>query len=224
MKVLTLISLCVTSFFVGMACGFAAIPEPDFPVAESTLVTTEVATQESEERSEVATQESEEKCEVPQEATEIVLAIKEKKSEYRLYNVPLSDDLQKHIINLCAEKQIDPAIIFAMIYRESTYNPNAMGDDGKSYGLMQIQLRYVRERMERLGCTDLLDPFQNVTVGIDILSEKIARYGTIGEALTAYNAGDVGAYNYYFSKGIYANSYAIDVLSYADFLREDSGV
>lgn len=220
MKALTLISLCVTSFFVGMACGFATIPETNLPVAESTLVTTEVATQESEERSEVATQESEEKCEVPQEVTEIdVPAIKEKKAEYRLYNVPLSDDLQKHIINLCAEKQIDPAIIFAMIYRESTYNPNAMGDDGRSYGLMQIQLRYVRERMERLGCTDLLDPYQNVTVGIDLLAEYIARGKGIEWALMAYNGGESYA-NSNAAQG-YISGYVIAVLSKADEIGGD---
>ena len=217
MKSFSLISLCVTSFFIGLAWGFATIPETELPPGDPVLVTTEVATQESEERSEVATQESKEKCEAPQESSaEIDVPAM---AEPRLYNVPLSDDLQKHIISLCAEKQIDPAIIFAMIYRESTFDPNAIGDDGKSYGLMQIQLRYVRERMERLGCTDLLDPYQNVTVGIDLLAEYIAREKGIEWALMAYNGGEAYANNNA-AQG-YISSYVIAVLSKAEEIGGD---
>ena len=44
--------------------------------------------------------------------------------------------------------------------------------------------------MERLGCTDLLDPYQNVIVGADYLAEQVNRYGgDMGKALVAYNAG-----------------------------------
>ena len=87
-------------------------------------------------------------------------------------------------------------------------------------GLMQIQPRWHSERMEQLGCTDLYDPYQNVTVGISILAEKLAKYDSAGEALTAYNAGDYGAYTHYFGKGIYANAYAEKILAYAEELRK----
>ena len=136
-----------------------------------------------------------------------------------LYDVPLSEELQLHIIRLCDEYGIDPALVIAMIRYESNYHANAVGDGGDSIGLMQIQPYWHSGRMERLGCNDLYDPFQNVTVGIDIIAGKLDSYETAGEALTAYNAGDYGAYEYYFSKGVYANSYAEKILAYAEELN-----
>lgn len=137
-----------------------------------------------------------------------------------LYDVPVPEPLQLHVINTCMDYDIDPAIVFAMIRYESNFNPKAVGDGGDSIGLMQIQPKWHSKRMEKLGCTDLYDPFQNVTVGVSIIAEKMATYDTAGEALTAYNAGDYGAYNHYFSKGIYANAYAEKILAYAEELNK----
>ena len=106
-----------------------------------------------------------------------------------LYDVPLGKDLQMHIISEAEARGIDPAIIMAMAYKESTYRTDAIGDGGKSYGLLQVQPRWHYERMQKLGCTDLLDPFQNVTVAIDYLADQIARYGDLAKGLTAYNQG-----------------------------------
>lgn len=107
-----------------------------------------------------------------------------------LYNVPLETELQLHIIQVAESYGIDPAIIFAMCFWESTYNPANIGDSGESFGLMQIQPKWHSDRMARLNCTDLLDPFQNVIIGTDYLAEQLARYGgDINKALVAYNAG-----------------------------------
>lgn len=107
-----------------------------------------------------------------------------------LYDVPLAPELQMHIIESCEAHHIDPAIVMAMAYRESGFNAEAIGDGGDSYGLLQIQPRWHYGRMERLDCTDLLDPFQNVTVAVDYLAECLARYdGDMAKALVAYNQG-----------------------------------
>lgn len=129
-------------------------------------------------------------------------------------DIPLDEELQNHIISECEKVNIDPAIVFAVIKRESGYIVEIMGDNGRSYGLMQIQLRWHSGRMEKLGCTNLLDPFQNVTVGIDYLSELYDFYGDIGLALTAYNGG----YKYadkYKAKDMVSN-YAQAVLTEAE--------
>ena len=128
-----------------------------------------------------------------------------------LYDVPLATELQLHIIQVAESYGIDPAIIFAMCYQESTYNPASIGDYGESFGLMQIQPKWHSERMAWLSCTDLLDPFQNVMVGTDYLAEQLARYGgDISKALVAYNAG-----HYY---GTITN-YAMEVMAKAEELR-----
>ena len=72
---------------------------------------------------------------------------------------------------------------------ETTYNIDAIGDNGNSFGLLQVQPRWHYSRMERLGCTDLLDPFQNVTVAVDYLAEQIENYGSLEKGLVAYNKG-----------------------------------
>lgn len=128
-----------------------------------------------------------------------------------LYDVPLDGALQVHIIRLCESKHIHPAIVFAMCSYESSFNATAVGDQGNSFGLMQIQPRWHYERMTRLNCTDLLDPFQNVTVGIDYLAELRDLYdGHIARALTAYNQG-------YYDGTI--TEYALEVMETADSLR-----
>lgn len=136
------------------------------------------------------------------------------------WDIPLTTELQVHILNTCEEYDLDPRIVVAIIQVESNYNPNVIGDEGRSYGLMQIQPQWHKNRMEKLGCTDLLDPYQNITVGANILKEMMNKYDTTEEALTAYNAGCAGAYNLYFSKGIKANEYARTVMEIADNLEK----
>ena len=140
-----------------------------------------------------------------------------------LYSVPLSAEIQCCIKTLCEEAGIDPAVIIAMAEVESNYDSEALGDGGNSFGLMQIQPRWHSERMAALGVTDLLDPKQNVKVGIDILAELLAKYdGNVEMALVAYNAGPTGAYRHWFSRGVYASEYSRKVLEISAELKEAS--
>lgn len=140
--------------------------------------------------------------------------------EVILYDVPLSEDLQLHIIAQAESHGIDPAIVMAMIWRESKFDPWCVGDSGNSLGLMQIQPRWHSGLMAQLGCPDLHDPFQNVTVGTNILGSHLERYdGNLEMALMAYNAGATGAYNNYFSQGVYSSKYSQSVLRKAEELR-----
>lgn len=104
-------------------------------------------------------------------------------------SVPLDKELQNYIVEQSHANGIQPQIVMAMIYKESTYKANNIGDNGNSFGLMQIQPKWHYKRMADLGCTDLLDPYQNVTVGIDYLADLMNKYGDIAKALTAYNRG-----------------------------------
>ena len=105
------------------------------------------------------------------------------------FDVPLDKDLQNHIMDICEERHIDPRVAFAMIKCESGFRAEATGDSGNSLGLMQIQPRWHYARMERLGCDNLLDPYQNVTVGLDLFGDLLKHYGNVEHALMAYNGG-----------------------------------
>ena len=135
--------------------------------------------------------------------------------QYTYYDVPLTHDVQRVIFDECDKHGIDPAVIIGMCWRESCFRANAIGDNGYSFGLMQIQERYHTDRMARLGVRDLQDPAQNVTVGIDFMAYLIDKYGDVEKALICYNYGEYGAKTQCFAKGITSTSYSRAVLEYA---------
>ena len=95
-----------------------------------------------------------------------------------------------HIEQVSRKYKLDSRIVKALIEEESGWLETAEGDGGESIGLMQIQERWHRERMQRLGVTDLYDPKQNVKVGCDILAELLGKYGNYKDALSVYNSGN----------------------------------
>lgn len=113
----------------------------------------------------------------------------------KYFDVPLSTDLQDHIFSVCEKRNIDPAIIVAMIERESDYRPSTIGDGGNSLGLMQIQPKWHQERANQLGCSNLMDPYQNITVGVDLFSDLLKCRNSVEWALMAYNGGPSYANN-----------------------------
>ena len=107
------------------------------------------------------------------------------------FDVPLEEEVQDYIFDICDEYSVDPELIVSMIFHESNFDSAVIGenDSGYSYGLMQIMPRWNYDRMERLGCLDFLNPYQNVHVGVDLLAEYIQKGYGIEWALMAYNGG-----------------------------------
>lgn len=136
----------------------------------------------------------------------------------KYFDVPLSTELQDHIFALCEEHNIAPGIIIAMIERESNYKADAIGDSGASLGLMQVQEKWNRERMDRLGCHDLLNPFQNVTVGIDLVAELKGKNADLYWVLMSYNGGE--AYGTRMLNAGKFSDYAVGVVARASELNE----
>ena len=138
----------------------------------------------------------------------------EPKPEIDIYPVNLDANLQKYIIETCEEYTINPSIIIAMCFYESSFNIDAIGDNGEGMGLMGINPRWCWPEMEKLNCPDMRDPYQNVTVGIDIFAQKLAKYDwNIEMALMSYNAGDAGAHRLWFDKGIYSTTYSSNIMN-----------
>lgn len=138
----------------------------------------------------------------------------EPEPEIDIYPVDLDADLQRYIIETCEEYTINPSIIIAMCFYESSFNADAIGDNGAGMGLMGINPRWCWPEMEKLNCPDMRDPYQNVTVGIDIFAQKLAKYdGNPEMALMSYNAGDAGAHRLWFDKGIYSTTYSSNIMN-----------
>jgi len=134
------------------------------------------------------------------------------------YPVPLDDDLQQFICELCKEYGVSMPLVLSVIARESNFDAGKIGDDGKSFGLMQVYASEHTDRCERLGAYDLLNPYQNVVVGVDFLSELLEKGRGIEYALMAYNGGPTYA-GEMMEKGN-VSSYAVDVMDMAECMME----
>lgn len=90
---------------------------------------------------------------------------------------------------------LDPAYIKAIIYRESRFQPNEINKRTNVIGLMQIMPKWHMERARSLGVDDLTDPYGNILVGCDLLSEMTEKYSA------------TYALNYFAGGYAYANRY-----------------
>ena len=113
----------------------------------------------------------------------------------KLYDIPLDGRLQQHIKDLCEKYNVDIEIVLATIEVESRYIPDVVSGDGSAVGLMQIIPWCHSDRIQRLGVTDVLDPYQNVEVGIDCLAYLFRAHGkeNVSYVLMCYNQGEGGA-------------------------------
>lgn len=125
-------------------------------------------------------------------------------------DVPLSYEDQDYLHTACEEAGVPYALALAVIQRETSFR-NIVGDDGASEGYMQVQERWHKERMERLGVTDLMDPFGNFRVGCDFLAELIDQYESVDLAVTVYNRGHNPGY---------ITQYGKEVMGYYEEWRE----
>lgn len=92
-----------------------------------------------------------------------------------LYDVPMSDELQRYIREQAERQDVPFEIALAVIERESSYQPDAVSDTG-DFGLMQINICNHRWLYEELGITDVMDPEQNIEAGLYILGQAFQRY------------------------------------------------
>ena len=140
----------------------------------------------------------------------------------KLYtNIPLSARFQKYIDGKCKSYGISTNVVMGCIRTESNFQTQIMGDKGKAYGLMQVQKQWHKARMKKVGATNLLDPYDNVAVGIDYLAELYKIYnGNWHKALMAYNGGHAYCKRRV-RAGLVNSPYSRRVMGYAeDFKKE----
>jgi len=139
-----------------------------------------------------------------------------------------------------ADKNLDPALVAAVIYRESKFRDDVTSKAGAK-GLMQILPSTAQFIARRTGGTefelrDLGDPQINISYGSWYLRYLLDRYdGNVAAAVAAYNAGhervdDWGGSNLTLSNIRFAETqdYTRDVLDkradYADKYKSELGL
>lgn len=127
-----------------------------------------------------------------------------------LYDIPLSDSLQRYIYEICADEGVPVTLALAMIEHESGFNPEVVSSTN-DYGLMQINAVNHEWLEEKYRTADFLNPYQNTFCGITIIGGYIEKYGDYGKALMAYNMGDYGAQKAW-ENGVTSTDYSTKIL------------
>ena len=173
--------------------------------------------------------------EAPEMLTEDTIQIIEIGQPIRVHHylesVSLDMETQDSIWKVCKENPRLYCTVMAIARRETIFDPDAIGDNGNSLGLLQIQPRWHQERMDKLGVTDLMDPIQNAMVAVDYIdwiAERLTpdapedSYGTHA-LLMAYNQGWSGATGYW-QQGIHDTEYSRAVVDYFTAYMNELGV
>ena len=131
--------------------------------------------------------------------------------------------IQVYTYIVCRQYGVDYEMVFALIERESLCRWDIIGDDGESTGYMQIQERWHKDRMERMGVHDLKNPFQNIMVGVDYMAELQERTGGNNmDTLAAYNYGYAGAKRCLWDEGVHEYTYNTEIMERAQELKEET--
>ena len=132
----------------------------------------------------------------------------------------ITEDSIKSICEFVSYKynnSISPKLLQAIALTESEYYVNATGTSDDK-GLCQVVCMWHKERIDKLGITDIYNPYENVLVCADIINELMSsKYGyDIQYVLMAYNMGPTRA-NELYESGI-ISKYAFNVLENAEKL------
>lgn len=145
-------------------------------------------------------------------APEVEIPERETK-KYRYIDCPLSKELQQDIFKICDYYGVSFEFVMAVIDVESDFVIDAVGDNGVSVGLMQIQEKWHYGLMEELGVTNLYDPIENIAVGVALLHSYIEEGKGIDYALMKYNGG--AAFAESMTEAGEVSDYAIEVVNTA---------
>lgn len=136
---------------------------------------------------------------------------------YAKYDALISEMSKKH--------KVDPALVKALIWRESGFHDNKLGSKGER-GLMQVGEAAATDwaraaKIETFVPTDLFEPRTNVEVGAWYLSRALEKWkekdDPIPFALAEYNAGASRVDRWMAATGAGSNADARDLISAIDF-------
>lgn len=130
------------------------------------------------------------------------------------YRFDISEEWQDYLWDKCVEYEITDyyELIFAQIYHESGWNPEAVSGT-EDYGLMQINKSNHRWLKDILDITDFLDPYESIDAGVYMMSSYLKKYNDAQKALVCYNMGESKV-----KRGITSSQYSKGVIKDMDNL------
>ena len=115
-------------------------------------------------------------------------AVAEPEPQSAQLQIPTDAEMRRYaaiIRGACRANGVEGELVHAIIWAESSFNPNAVSPAGAS-GLMQL----MPETARSYGVRDVFDPEENIRAGVKIMGRLLAQFdGDVELALAAYNAG-----------------------------------
>lgn len=126
-----------------------------------------------------------------EESSEEISEESSEKSPFVPVPCMMEPELQEWVFEYCYSQAIDPYVIIALCERESCCKSNILGDNGRAFGIMQIQIQWIPEKLSAHGYTaqDMLEARPNIIIGVEILKEYLWTGNGLRWALMAYNGG-----------------------------------
>jgi hypothetical protein len=165
-----------------------------------------------------------------EELTAEIIPIKQEvEPQKTYYNVPLPEELQDYIKEMCEKYDVDMATILSVIKTESLFKHEVkssnLSEKGYSIGLMQLNENYIDWYGELTGLDeefDINNIYHNIEGGIAIwkfYKSYWEKKGLTGDKLliytsNAYNMGIVGFKKYIKNTGQISRSYDRKVMRY----------
>ena len=124
----------------------------------------------------------------------VVVVLGVRFSTDRYYRMAYPVQYQEIVERYCAEFSVEPALCYAVIRTESSFDPTATSSIG-ARGLMQLTeetFDWVKSRLEPQADTTydaMYEPEKNIEYGAYLLSALSERFGSVNNTLCAYHAG-----------------------------------
>lgn len=152
-------------------------------------------------------------------------------SNFKLYNINLSADLQRYTYNMCKRYGVNYETFLALMYTESGYNSNAISSTN-DYGICQINKSNHKYLRNVLGVTDFLNPYDNIKAGVYWISRYYNSWSYMRGAdeyeynvLNSYNFGMTSYYRYLNSgNSTYSWHYAKKIIGIKNNLIKNGGI
>lgn len=126
---------------------------------------------------------------------------------------PIYDPLMRYT----AAYEVDQTLVAAIIWKESKWDIQAVGDSGRSVGLMQLHESGIGYG---LTADERMDPERNLEIGIRGFRSYLDRFGSVENALAAFNVGPNAMLEAGGDWQNVAGDYVRAVLSRAAYYRE----
>ena len=166
------------------------------------------------------------RLEAEREATSVELAVLKVLERHRLRLDPATrQEVAGTIIEVAQRYDLAPELILAVIFTESSFDPDAESEVG-AVGLMQLMPATATQmalelELEWKGRRLLTDPQLNILLGSFYLQKLILQFDDLNAALAAYNVGPNRLHSLMTKQGHVPRSYSRKVQRVTAELREE---